>query len=75
MLLRFDLESAPATSTWLGLVLDLTRRYGVTFYDAAYHAHAIEKRGAFVTADERYVSRTREAGFVILLSEWALVTN
>lgn len=75
VLLRFDLESAPATPTWLGLVLDLTCRYGVTFYDAAYHAHAIETRGAFVTADERYVSRTREAGFVTRLSEWALSTN
>ena len=70
VLLRFDLESAPATPTWLGLVLDLTRRFAVTFHDAAYHAHAIEMRGTFVTADERYVSRTREAGFVVRLSEW-----
>lgn len=70
-LLRFDLESAPPSPAWLDRVLDLTRRYGVTFYDAAYHAHAIEMRGVFVTADERYVTRAREAGFVQRLSEWA----
>lgn len=74
-LLRFGLESARPSPAWLECVLDLTRRYGVTFYDAAYHAHAIEMRGAFVTADERYVSRTREAGFVTRLSEWSLSTN
>ena len=74
-LLRFDFESAHPSPAWLARVLDLTRRYGVTFYDAAYHAHAIEMRGTFVTADERYVSRTREAGFVTRLSEWALSTN
>ena len=74
-LLRFDFESALPSPAWLARVLDLIRRYGVTFHDAAYHAHAIEMRGAFVTADERYVSRTRAAGFVTRLSEWALGTN
>lgn len=75
VLLRFDLESAPPSPAWVERVLGLTRRYGVTFCDAAYHAHAIEMRGAFVTADERYVSRTREAGFVIRLAEWVLGTS
>ena len=70
-LLRFDLESAPQSPGWLDRVLDLTQRYGVTFYDAAYHAHAIVERGVFVTADERYVTRAGEAGFVMRLSEWA----
>ena len=37
-LLRFDLESALQSPMWLECVLDLTRRYGVTFYDASYHA-------------------------------------
>ena len=70
-LLRFELESAPPSPDWLARVLDLTRRYDVTFYDAAYHAHAIVTRGVFVTADERYVARTRDAGFVMRLSEWS----
>ena len=71
VLLRFELESVPPTPAWLALALDLTRRYDVTFYDAAYHAHAIGIRGAFVTVDERYVGRAREAGFVMRLSDWA----
>ena len=54
----------------LDRALALTQRYGVTFYDAAYHAHAIVERGVFVTADERYVERASEAGAVTRLSEW-----
>ena len=69
-LLRFDLESAFQSHQWLECALVLTRRYGVTFYDASYHAHAIVGRGVFVTADERYVRRARDAGFVVQLGEW-----
>ena len=71
VLSRFDLESAPRSSQWLESALNLTQRYGVTFYDASYHAHAIVGRGVFVTADERYVGRAGQAGFVMRLSEWA----
>ena len=70
VLLRFELESAPSSPEWLSLALDLTRKYGVAFYDAAYHAHAIGSGGVFVTADERYVRRAHAAGHVIRLSEW-----
>ena len=69
-LLRFSLPSAPRSPGWLDRALALTQRYGVTFHDAAYHAHAIVERGVFVTADERYVERTSEAGAVTRLSEW-----
>ena len=47
-LLRFNLPSAAPSYRWFSQVLGLTRRYGVTFYDAAYHAHAILERGVFV---------------------------
>ena len=70
VLVRFGLADAPRSPAWLGCVLKLTKRYGVTFYDAAYHAHAIVERGVLVTADERYVDRARTAGFVVRLSEW-----
>lgn len=69
-LLRFGLEAAPRSPEWLRHALDFTRRHGVTFYDAAYHAHAIAGQGVFVTADERYVRRAGGAGFVMRLSEW-----
>ena len=74
VLSRFDLESAPRSSRWLECALDLTQRHGVTFYDASYHAHAIVRRGVFVTADERYIGRAGESGFVMPLSEWTANT-
>lgn len=55
-LLRFELVSAPRSPRWLTQVLALTKAYGVTFYDAAYHAHALVRRGVFVTADDRYLA-------------------
>ena len=68
---RFDLEDAPQSTRWLECALDLTQRYGVTFYDASYHAHAIVGRGVFVTADERYIGRASGAGCVMPLFEWS----
>lgn len=43
------------TADWQSRILDLTARYHVTFYDAAYHALAIVNDGIFVTADENYL--------------------
>ena len=68
-LVRFDLTIAQRSRRWLSHALELTRRYGVTFYDAAYHAHAIVERGVFVTADARYLQRTGEAS-AMHLSAW-----
>ena len=70
VLIRFGLADAPRSPAWFACVLKLTKRYGVTFYDAAYHAHAIVEKGVLVTADERYVDRARAAGFVVRLSAW-----
>lgn len=69
-LLRFDFVIAPCSTRWMRQALALTARHGVTFYDAAYHAHALVAGGVFVTADERYVERTSVAGGVIRLREW-----
>ena len=70
VLSRFNLVSAPRTSRWLRAALDLTRHYGVTFCDAAYHAHAITRQGTFVTADEKYIERARAAGAITRLADW-----
>jgi predicted nucleic acid-binding protein len=69
-LLKFGLEEAPTSPRWLAQALELTQRYEVTFYDAAYHATALVQDGVFVTADARYVSRASAHGAVISLSEW-----
>ncbi len=69
-LLKFGLDEAPFSQTWLDRALELTRLYGVSFYDAAYHALALVRKGVFVTADDRYVARVAREGAVIALREW-----
>lgn len=69
-LLRFGLQEAPVTSQWLTTIVELTGRYGVSFYDAAYHATAIVHDGVFVTADERYARIAASRGAVVPLGEW-----
>jgi predicted nucleic acid-binding protein len=69
-LMKFGIEEAPPSQPWLAKTVELTRRYEVSFYDAAYHALAFIHKGSFVTADSRYVNRVTEAGSVIALSEW-----
>src|SRR5947209_11577646 len=69
-LMKFGLEEASPSQPWLAKTLELTSRYEVSFYDAAYHALALIHKGLFVTADSRYVNRVTEAGSVIALSEW-----
>jgi predicted nucleic acid-binding protein len=71
-LMKFELQESPPSLHWLGAALQLTERYGVAFYDAAYHAIAIVQHGLFVTSDTRYVNRANEAGSVVMLSDWTL---
>jgi predicted nucleic acid-binding protein len=66
-LIAFGLVERIATEPWRRQALTLTKNYGVTFYDATYHALALVERGVFVTADNRYVQRTLAAGAVSLL--------
>lgn len=71
-LMKFGLEEVSPSQSWHAKTLELTRRYEVSFYDAAYHALALIHSGLFVTADSRYVNRVTEEGSVIVLSEWQL---
>ncbi|MDO6386621.1 type II toxin-antitoxin system VapC family toxin [Uliginosibacterium sp. 31-12] len=51
--------------------LRLMRECGVTFYDAAYHALAIESGATFVTADARYLEAARAWRHASHLMDWA----
>lgn len=66
-LVAFGLVERPATDVWRHQALLLTKEYGVTFYDAAYHALALVEGGVFITADRKYAEKTRAAGGVTLL--------
>jgi predicted nucleic acid-binding protein len=69
-LIKFGLEEAPPSNSWLAKTLELTTRHDVSFYDAAYHSLALVHGGLFVTADARYASRVAEFGCIVTLSEW-----
>jgi predicted nucleic acid-binding protein len=69
-LVKFGLEESPVSPRWLAQVLELTARYPVSFYDAAYHATALIHGGVFVTADERYTGTALSHGAVVTLRDW-----
>jgi len=69
---RIGLTEYRCNDRWHSAVFDLTRRYGVTFYDASYHALAMVTGGYFVTADERHLARAENAGHILHLKEWSL---
>ncbi|NIR30188.1 MAG: type II toxin-antitoxin system VapC family toxin [Gammaproteobacteria bacterium] len=69
-LIDFGLEETHPSAEWLPRIVHLTQAHGVTFYDAAYHALAIVYGGVFVTADARYVRRTKRVGNVMALRNW-----
>lgn len=68
--MKFGLTDAVPSDAWLATALELTRTYEVSFFDAAYHALAITRKGVFVTADVRYISRMAGESTVMALSEW-----
>ena len=72
-LIDFQLTEAHPDSRWRAQTVSLAVSYGVTFYDAAYHAVALIRNGVFVTADERYVRRASNGGNVVLLGHWNFV--
>ena len=69
-LMAFELDEGTQSDEWLDRAVSLTRRYDVTFYDAAYHALAVVERGIFVTADVKYVRKAEKAGRVVSLHAW-----
>ncbi len=48
----------------------LCQKYKVTFYDACYHAVALEAGGVFITADNQYISKARQAGGIVSLRDF-----
>ena len=55
-------------------ILRLMRDHHVTFYDAAYHALAIERNATMLTADVKYVRKAGRAGHVQRLEAWVVPT-
>ena len=68
---RLSLDEIVPSRRWLASTLALSRDHQVTFYDAAYHAAAIVLGGTLVTADARYVAKTRSVGAVTPIADWS----
>jgi predicted nucleic acid-binding protein len=49
----------------LGLKMKVHR--GITFYDAVYHAVAVQESGTLVTADKTYFDKMQSKGGIVLI--------
>nr|MBI3611984.1 type II toxin-antitoxin system VapC family toxin [Nitrospirota bacterium] len=70
-LLAYEFPEEPLGRDYCLAVLGLMRDVrGVSFYDAAYHVLAMQRRGTYVTADVEYVKKAKRKGHLALLSDW-----
>jgi predicted nucleic acid-binding protein len=66
-------EVSPAT--YHRSIFRLMADHRVTFYDAAYHALAIENNATMLTADAKYVRKASRAGHIRRLDAWVWPTS
>jgi predicted nucleic acid-binding protein len=71
-LAAFRLPEARPNPLWREQIIKLATTYGVTFYDASYHALAFVRKGAFVTADAKYLRKVSPDPHVLALADWPL---
>lgn len=69
-LVLLKMNEYPITIESASLSCGLMQKYKVSFYDAGYHALAIQEGGTFLTADEKYYQKTKKEGSVMLLSDY-----
>lgn len=69
LLIEYRFTEAPVTSPIVNRTLAIMSKCKVTFYDAVYHAVALERRGTLVTADAAYMKMAGKLGHAVLLSE------
>jgi predicted nucleic acid-binding protein len=68
LLTAYEFEEVPSAVIYAPAFL-LMKKFKVTFYDAAYHATAINRAGLMITADEGYYRRASAQGHVSLLRD------
>ena len=51
-------------------ILRLTTKHHVTFYDASYHAVAMEKNATLITADEKYLQAVAGKPLAMHIKHW-----
>jgi predicted nucleic acid-binding protein len=70
MLIEYRIEEAPVTALIAQRTLSIMADCGVTFYDAVYHAIALERKGTLVTADAAYLKKAGKLGNAVLLADF-----
>jgi predicted nucleic acid-binding protein len=69
LLIDYRVTEAPVTAEISKRTLAIMADCGVTFYDAVYHAIALERRGTLVTADAAYLKKAGKLGHAVLLAD------
>ena len=69
LLIEYRIAEVPVTSAIVNRTLAIMSKSRVTFYDAVYHAVALERRGTLVTADAAYMKKAGKLEHAVLLSE------
>ena len=70
ILSRYGLIESSMTPPIRKRAFDLCADHGVSFYDACYHALAIERGGVFITADEKHLRLAASSGNICHLRDW-----
>jgi predicted nucleic acid-binding protein len=70
LLIDYRITEAPVTPVIANRTLAIMSGSRVTFYDAVYHAMALERRGTLVTADAAYMKKAGKLGGAVLLSDF-----
>lgn len=72
MILTYRITEHHITLEIASLAIELMKKFaGISFYDAGYHALALEQGATFITADEKYFRRTHKEGRIMLLKDYA----
>ncbi len=67
---RMEIPESSLDEATVQVALGLVIAKKVSFYDAAYHAIAIVRRGLFVTADQKYLQAVGGGDHVMHLKDW-----
>jgi len=65
LLLEYEFQECLITKDLIHGAFSLMNAYpGITFYDAIYHALALQENGVMITADKAYFEKTKSRGNV-----------
>jgi predicted nucleic acid-binding protein len=69
--LEYRFDECPMTIILSAATLQIMKDCKVTFYDAAYHAVALDKNATLITADVVYYRKASQLGNIMLLENFA----